>query len=341
MAMHWHSEVSMYTDVDLNVAVDNGIFTNKSVEEFRAHISGSRHSPTVDEENFRLITGFNDIFVVISLMLFLCSLVWVTNSFHQSLSMILISIMSWAFAEFFVIRRKMALPAIVLLLTYIGGIFTACIFLFGAPSTESFILAAAVSAIAAWLHWKRFQVPITIAAGTATAITFFIATIISMYPNTKDWFLYIALFCGVVTFILAMYWDSSDRSRTSRQSDVAFWLHLLSAPLIVHPIFSSLGILAGNDSLISITIIVLMYLLMTMISLVIDRRAFMVSSLIYVLYALSTLLKTYGFVGYNVALTGVFIGLALLLLSGFWHKVRVQVVELLPKTIQARVPIIQ
>lgn len=61
---------------------------------------------------------------------------------------------------------------------------------------------------------------------------------------------------------------------------------------------------------------------MTSISIVVDRRAFMVSSLIYVLYAISNILEAYGVVGYSFAVTGVCIGAALLLLPAFWHPVR-------------------
>jgi hypothetical protein len=36
-----------------------------------------------------------------------------------------------------------------------------------------------------------------------------------------------------------MWWDSSDRARLTRRSDVAFWLHLLAAPMIVQSKASS------------------------------------------------------------------------------------------------------
>jgi hypothetical protein len=135
-----------------------------------------------------------------------------------------------------------------------------------------------------------------------------------------------------------MYWDSSDISRTTRRSDVAFWLHLLSAPLIIHPVFSSLGILNGEENLGSMAIVIVLYLLMTSISIAIDRRAFMVSSLIYVLYALSSLIETYGGVGYSFALTGILIGGSLLLLSAYWHRVRVNLVSNLPIRIRNHLP---
>ena len=54
------------------------------------------------------------------------------------------------------------------------------------------------------------------------------------------------LVLGIGVFLFAMWWDSSDPRRETRRSDVAFWLHLLSAPLIVHPIFSLLGLTEGT-----------------------------------------------------------------------------------------------
>ena len=84
-----------------------------------------------------------------------------------------------------------------------------------------------------------------------------------------------------------------------------------------------------------------LYLLLTLVSLVIDRRAFMVSALVYVLVALTKLLDTYGLAGDSFAYVGVFIGFSLLLLSGFWHKVRYQLVRHLPASWQAKVPVIQ
>ena len=112
----------------------------------------------------------------------------------------------------------------------------------------------------------------------------------------------------------------------------------LSAPLIVHPVFTSLGIFEGVDSAINMTIVIFLYLLMTLISISIDRRAFMVSSLIYVLYAIANILEAYGVVGQSLAITGVCIGGALLLLSSFWQPIRKNLVQLLPFTLQRYLP---
>ena len=57
------------------------------------------------------------------------------------------------------------------------------------------------------------------------------------------------LLLGIGVFLLAMRWDSSDRARLTRRTDVAFWLHLLAAPMIVHPVFTLLGLNDGSASI--------------------------------------------------------------------------------------------
>ena len=330
----------MYTDEDLDTAVKNEIFTSESVEKFRAHILDQSNTYVADEENIKLISSFNDIFVVIACALLLLSSAWAAHNIHPAFAAIVVSILSWGLAEFFVLKRKMALPAIVLLITFVGGVMVSVILMLEIPSERSFMLAALIASIATWLHWKHFEVPITVAAGAITVVLFAISLLISVLPDLKNYLMYFMFIGGITVFLIAMYWDSRDLQRVTGKSDVAFWLHLASAPLIVHPVFSNLGIFDGNESLASLATIVLLYILLTLISVTIDRRAFMVSSLIYVLAAISGLLKTYGFAGDSFAYVGVFIGFSLLLLSGFWHKARRQLVIYLPKSIQKRVPVV-
>src|SRR2546430_3225670 len=58
-------------------------------------------------------------------------------------------------------------------------------------------------------------------------------------PPRSTLFPYTTLFRSGM-FLFAMWWDGSDRARLTRRSDVAFWLHLLAAPMIVHPVFTLL-----------------------------------------------------------------------------------------------------
>jgi hypothetical protein len=328
----------MYTDEDLNLAVDRGVFTQSSVDGFRVLMETSKNTSAVDEENFRLIGGFNDIFIVIACSLLLFSLRWVVDLYSAPLALLSFTAASWGVAEHFVRKRKMALPAIALLLFFVSGVFSLSLDLFSSLERYAPVLAAAVTAIAAYIHWLRFQVPITVAAACIAVVGCALAGLLSVYPDAVYSMMSIMFVGGVLVFAFAMFWDSSDLARTTRRSDVAFWLHLLSAPLIIHPIFSGLGIFEGSDSLLNMTIVIALYLVMTTLSLAVDRRAFMVSSLIYVIYAVSSLVKSFGGVGYSFAVTGVIMGGALLLLSAYWHVVRQRLVAQLPLLLQQRLP---
>ena len=57
----------MYSESDLEGAVAAGILTPQAANAFRDHIAAMRATPAVDEESFRLLTGFNDIFVAIAI----------------------------------------------------------------------------------------------------------------------------------------------------------------------------------------------------------------------------------------------------------------------------------
>ena len=328
----------MYSDEDLNTAVTQGIFSESAVEAFRDQVASVHGLPAVDEENFKLIGGFNDIFIVIACGLLLFSSFSVLEAANTSLGYLVFLLLSWALAEFFVLKRKMALPAIMLLLAFVGGMVGLSDSVLSVTSESGGILAATAAALAAYLHWWRFSVPITVAVATAAAVGLLIAIIQSVFFEVNLWLPPVLFVCGLAVFAFAMSWDSADRARLSYKSDVAFWLHLLAAPMIIHPVFTSLDILNGEEGLLSMALVILLYLLLTVVSISIDRRVLMVSSLIYVIYALSGLIDRYGVAGSSFAFTGLLMGAILLLLSAYWHRVRVLLVNYLPIWVQLKLP---
>jgi hypothetical protein len=330
----------MYTDDDLNLAIEKKIFTQVAVDAFRDSMSLAKNTPIVDEENFKVVGGFNDIFVVIACCLLLFSTSYVLKPFNESIALFCFAGLSWALSEFFILKRKMSMPAIILLIAFVGGCFFFSMSFFVQASELTLILATAVATVSAYCHWLRFNVPITVAAGTLALIGFVVAIAMSAFPNAKNLMLGLVSLCGLATFLLAMYWDASDIERVTQKSDVAFWLHLVSAPLVIHPMFSMLGIFDESQTILSMSLVIVLYLLMTVISIAIDRRAFMVSALAYVLYALSNIINNNGDVGYSLALTGVFIGAALLLLSAFWQAARQHIVKSLPLSLKKHLPVI-
>ena len=321
----------MYTNQDLNRAVEENIFSQESVENFRLYIAQEKSTQSVDEENFKLVSGFNDIFVVIASLLLLISSWWIASAVHPLLSPLVVALLSWGLSEFFVRKRKMSFPAIILLLTFVWSIFI----LF----SGSLILASAMAGVSTYFHWKRFAVPITIAIGMGVVTTFIVALLVKIFPNLEAYIAFPIFLMGIGVFIVAMYWDIKDKKRVTNDSDVAFWLHLLASPLIIHSIFLGLNIFDNNIGIDAMFDILASYVLLSAISLIIDRRALMVSSLLYVLYALNTIFHTYGFQDYSLAIGGTIIGFGLLVLTAFWTDVRAILVGFLPLFIQNRVPL--
>ncbi len=339
----------MYSDDDLDSAVQAGVMPPATANAFRQFVARRHATHLVDEENFRLVSSFNDFFVVIACGLLLSALAGIFASIAPLLIGPVMAATAWALAEFFTRKRRMALPSIMLLLAFCGSVafsagYLVSAFTAGPMMAKSGPLvagsAAVAAALAAWAHWQRFQVPITVAAGMVGLATLALQILLAMAPHSKDYLLLLALVLGVLTFALALYWDMSDRERKTHRSDVAFWLHLLAAPMIVHPIFTLLGINSDSElvGLSQALTVIALYIGLGVVGLVVDRRALLVSALIYVLWALNALFKQFGAVSLNVALTALVIGSALLLLSAFWHSARGLLVRQLPLELRTRLP---
>ncbi|MEO8346715.1 MAG: hypothetical protein ABI607_13570 [Betaproteobacteria bacterium] len=328
--------MTMYSEEDLASAVAAGVMSDEAANALRAHVGQLRKAPAVDEEHFRLITGFNDIFVVIACALLLASLAGIGASFAAWFGALCVAVAAWLLAEFFTRKRRMALPSIVLLLAFVGGVVATVFFMLPTQSSGGFAAGSAIGAMAACLHWWRFRVPITVAAGAAAVVGCAFALLLQVLPQSSAWMNAVAFVAGLVVFGLAMRWDSSDTLRLTRRSDVAFWLHLLAAPLIVHPIFTALGVTHGQVNAGQAIAVVALYVAIALVSLAADRRALMVSALTYVLFAFSAVLQQVGVVSLGFAITALAIGAALLLLSAFWHPTRAWVLGFLPPGVQGR-----
>ena len=358
----------MYSQQELDDAVASGVITADAAAALRLHIEQQRSTAIPDEEQFRLLTGFNDIFVTIAAAILLFAVGWIGQSIGQSLGLtidqrgptfiapLFVGATAWGLALYFTAKRRMALPSILLLLAFVGGVFAASLFtlilgvgpdhvdgndkLGGALAAAS----AAIAGGAAWFHWRKFHVPITVAAGAASVAGIIVGLLVSALgqnlEQARNLILGLVLFLGVGIFLFAMWWDSSDRARLTRRSDVAFWLHLLAAPMIVHPIFTLLGLNNGSASLNEGLIVIALYIALGVTALAVDRRALLVSALAYVLWALADLFKRFGAVELNIALTALVIGSALLLLSAFWHQARGAIVRPLPEGLREKLPIL-
>jgi hypothetical protein len=344
----------MYSEADLDAAVAAGVLSPGDAGKFRSFIAANRQSPAVDEEYVRLLTGFNDIFVSIAIALVaIATYVLSGSALTRGVAM---TAEAWLLAEYFTRRRHMALPSILLLLLYAKGVADVLMHVvggwvashllafmpFGDIGTKTGLyltvgFTAGLEALAIYAHWWRFHVPVTVAAGVASLVMLVIFLALGFAPGLLPYWPWLMMLGGLGVFVLALKWDMSDRTRQTRRADVAFWLHLLAAPMLVHPAFHLLGLLQGGHSG-DAAIAVGLYAVLAVVALLVDRRALLVSALGYVIYALAHVLRTAGTESESLAVTALIAGCALLLLSAFWHRVRAGLLALLPVGLASRLP---
>ena len=332
----------MYSESDIEDAVEAGVLTPSAARALRDHVARRRAAPVADEEHFRLVTGFNDIFVVAAAALVLAAVGWIGTKLHGALGGAGVVLASWALSEYFTRRRHMALPSIVFLLTFAGGAFWCVARLLSDGGGLEFLVqvmapAAPFAALAAGLHWWRFRVPITVAAGAAALVGTLFGLILRWADDPSSVVTPVMFVAGLAVFAFAMRWDLSDTARTTRRSDVAFWLHLLAAPLVVHPVFSQVGS-GGPEPALSAAIVVSLYAVVGVVALAIDRRALLVSALVYLLASVYDVFREFDDLGLRFAFAVLIVGAALLLLSAFWRGARVIVVHRLPSALRSRLP---
>jgi hypothetical protein len=347
----------------LDRAVAQGILSVEQADRLRAleaSLSGAINEDRQDDEKLRFIGGFGDIFVTLGIGLLLGSSAWfVRTSFGTAWMWAVTAALSWLLAEFFTRKRRMALPSIALVLSFVGSAFAAVTFVFetafptGRPSwlpedalaflqdaTGWTIASGALAALGlAALHYWRFRVPITIAAGAATACAAVIAFSAAVAPDL-DIHLRSALViaCGLAVFVAAMRFDMADPERLTRKTDIAFWLHLLAAPLIVQPLmFGFLGGVSELDAPRAAGILAI-FLGLGLVAVVIDRRAFLVSALAYAGFAFGALIHRSGIQQESTPATLLALGIFVLAISAGWRPLRHAALRLLPEALTRRLP---
>lgn len=313
-----------------------------------------------DDEALRFVSGFADIFVSLGLALFFGSSAYLIKFYTgTTLMWAALAALAWLVAEFFSRRHRLALPSIILLGLFAGSVFMATSRLIaeldpGAPlnwwhpadrdgwmlaHAPSIALAGVATAALTALHYVRFRVPITIAAMAAALITTVIGLVYWVMPDISDrGFNGLLLIAGLVVFLVAMRFDMSDLRRQTRRTDIAFWLHLLAAPLIVHPLIAGMAHKGAALDTASAILILAIFLGLGLVSLAIDRRALLVSGLTYAGIALAALLQRSGIADKTPAATLLALGVFILLLSALWHPLRQAVLKLLPPGLVIRLP---
>lgn len=335
----------MYSQQELECAVRDGVLSDEEAGELRSFLERRRGASHIDDEDVPLVGGMDDVFSAIAALLTLVAVGWIVGSLVTVFAGLAVAAAAWLLALHFTAKKKLALTSRLLVGAFIFGLFLTGS-LFGGVTgkvgrgEEARLFSGALFALAGgWFHWRRFRVPVTIASTSLCGVILLVALANSTFGThgySSRPALGAMLVGGIWIFIWAMKWDSSDRLRITRRADIAFWLHVTAATLIVHPIFWLTGLARGSGTPVGGVLVIIVYLALGLVSLAIDRRALLLSALVYVLWALGNLLSKSSSLATTIPATALVIGSGLLLLSAFWKQARRAVVSILPIELRDR-----
>jgi hypothetical protein len=334
----------MLTRADLDEAVRSGIITEQqSVQLLRLpeQRRQARHAHAQGDERFVFMKSFNEFFIALGVVLLGVGLWAAASSFPGlgSVFPVLFIAVMWGLAEFLTRKLKLTLPSIVLAIFIVTTL--AFVLKDSLSDSNSLLLASLSAAVSAALFYWRFRLPfaLLLLAGACVASVFALFTALIGEP-TQSFTYALFLIAGLVVLIAAQWYDTSDRQRLTRRSDCAFWLTLIAASLIVHPIAGLIS--SGEDttpqsSLLTIAVVILFAL----VALIIDRRAFLVSSLAYLGGAMVYALTRIGGEQNALWITLLLMGASVILLGVGWHRARRAVMQFIPSSLARYLPVVR
>lgn len=361
----------MIQNEDLEIAVTRGVISPTQAEALtdiaRARIQaggGAVRTGTVasagspvqagEEGHFRLLGGFNDVFLLIGSMLFVGGLAVAVSKYPEHLMWASggAALVVWGLAEVLTARMRLTLPSIFLVIAFVAFTSLAGTVAFVNPRVIERLGAnlalnavtlgvwlTCIPLVAALVHYWRFRVPFTMVLIAASLLAIVFA---AMARKDITWPLiylnHTLLAAGFCVFVAAMWYDMADVERTSRSSDNAFWLHMMAASLIVH---TTVGWLigaggptvraTGNGVGAGAGMVFAAIAILALVSVIIDRRALLVSGLVYLAGALGYFIQRLGHAPDVTAMLILFsIGAFVLVLGVGWKPLRRLVMGILP-----------
>lgn len=149
----------MHNDKDLETVVTAEALT----PEFTA--------PLADEESAQPRTGFNDVAVVLATVLVMIAVVQTGAWASGALEAGLLAAVGWGLSEYFTRHRHMPMLSALLVFGFAGAAYAGVDSLlryfagtsYDGRQMSSHVVGMGVTALAVYLHWRRFRVPISVA----------------------------------------------------------------------------------------------------------------------------------------------------------------------------------
>ncbi|MCK5661964.1 MAG: hypothetical protein KAI17_00690 [Thiotrichaceae bacterium] len=314
----------------LQKAVEQKLLTSDQVDPLFQFLSQQEPESLegTQEEPLRFIRSFGDIFITIGIIM----LVLAINMAELSGYAYFIPVAGFVLISEWLVRvRKLALPGIAILISILYFVNKAIEFNHQQASTFGLSILCFTSLI----YYLRYKMPFSL---LPLAMGLVAIVIIQLGWNVVERPAILAVM-GFIVFIVAMSFDILDTQRVSHLSDSAFWLHLLASPLMVHGLMFSM--LSSNDqwiqSIDTEVIIISFFIGFFLLALLVDRRAMLISTQLYMIYAVTQLLQNQINNTQNVLMLVLMaLGLFVLFFGAYWYLARKFIFGFLSQTAISR-----
>lgn len=328
----------------LDEALERGILTAEQRKQI-AELQGAEARD--NDERIKPVGTMNEIFVTFGVLLLtnaLGGLIGVTLGKNVVLTGILAAGLSWCIALWFHQRKRFRLPIIYSVISASISLATAILIGLHGDTARGFfddtlpvevILAALGSALAVLAAGAaRFRIPFLMLP-IAILFTIMVTIIARHGDGDTSWRLLLGG-CGLTILAVAVFFDLKDPKRITRWSDFAFWSYVVGSPLFVHSLFLSL--LIGDDfkswleSPLMWMGMAALAIVVTAAGLLLNRRALILSTLIYVSIVIFRIFSGLALGGPATLMlvTTLIIGLYVTALGARWTRVRAAFMRGLP-----------
>ena len=299
----------------LEAAASQGIISDDQVEALLSFFASRNAVSNHAEEPLRFVRGVGDIFITLGVMFVAIAAAQISLSPLWNMLPALIFV---AAAEWLIRVRRLVLPGVAVFMSLLYFCSEALQASLGSPFGNNSNTSISVLLLLSAVFYARYRLPFTllpIALGCIALVSSLLEIDIRSANS-------VAIVYGLLIFVVAMWLDSRDIERKTVSSDSAFWLHLLAAPLIVHGVMFTLLVSADAAAYKNIAILVF-FSSFFLLALYVDRRALLVSSLSYAIYAVVKLSGSSLFNIENLTLFAfVGLGLVIVLFGVYWQGIR-------------------
>lgn len=349
----------MFDRGDLRAAVEAGVIGQEQSARLEAFLA-ARNDPDrmLDAENLRFLTNLNDIFLSIGVAILLVGVATASglilgrtlDELHLMALLPLPTLAAaWGLAEYLAGRRRLLLPSMVLCVAIClcAAVTAAAIIV---PSHEdgrwndwetalasvgyAGLGASAVAALAVHLRFRLSFALFPLALSIAGLVYAAVAQVDHGGRLIVGGIATLAV--GLLTLAAAIGFDARDPQRVTINADRAFWLHMAAAPQII---LGVRGLVIGSGfapaGVADATVMLGLLIVFGLISLGLNRRALIVSSMLTFGTSVGVLINKIAGGGggaVTLMLTALVVGGAIVLLGAGWRTARRWLLALVPRT---------